>query len=112
MNEDAIMNLTRNAECEVINNTARLVSYQGNSRKTYHIPPRSSIITNEIEVRNLSMIKKLVARGVIALKIVDIPGKSKSAFRAGTESTTEAAAKTPTEKNISAPAPKSRAKKK
>lgn len=63
----------------IVNNTTRLVSYQGNSRKTYHIPPRGSIILDEIEIRDLPMIKKLQSRGVIDVQDMQKTAKPKAA---------------------------------
>jgi hypothetical protein len=62
----------------IVNNTMRLVSYQGNSRKTYHIPPRGSIVLDEIEIRDLPMIRKLVSRGVIEIQDMKKTAKSMS----------------------------------
>jgi len=66
-------------KCELTNRTSRLVSYQGNSRKTYHIPPRSTITIDEIEIRESSMIKKLISRGVISIHDKDKSSKAKAA---------------------------------
>lgn len=54
--------------CEIKNLTRRLVSIRGNSSQTYHLPPKFSIELPEVEVRENQMVKKLVARGLLAVQ--------------------------------------------
>ena len=58
-------------ECELINNTQRIVLFQGNSRHTYIVNPNSSVIADEVDIRGLGMVKKLVSRGVLRVRDVD-----------------------------------------
>lgn len=61
-------------KCEIKNLTRRLVSIQTQDRTSRHVAPRASIMLDEVEIRELKMVKKLVARGILAVR--ELEGKA------------------------------------
>ena len=47
--------------------TGRCVTFQGNSKRAFHLPPRDSVELASVEVANNAFVEKLVKRRIIAL---------------------------------------------
>jgi len=64
--------MNKSEKCKLINKTnVRPILLQGHSRHTYHIQPNSTVIADEVDIRGLAMVEKLVSRGVLAVQDVD-----------------------------------------
>ena len=70
--------MNKSEKCKLINKTnVRPILLQGHSRHTYHIQPNSTVIADEVDIRGLAMVEKLVSRGVLAVQDVDDSNSSK-----------------------------------
>jgi len=79
--------MNKSEKCKLINKTnVRPILLQGHSRHTYHIQPNSTVIADEVDIRGLAMVEKLVSRGVLAVQDVD-DSKSTGASAKGSKST-------------------------